>query len=427
MVVSALSQKLGIYNENGEVKRVLFIAYIFPPHGGGGVQRTTKFLKYLPQYGWQGTVLTGDEKPRQVERSLFDDIPSNTRVERVRGFVLPRRPSRVSRFLATWVFTVDAQLGWLPAAVRRGTEILQSDDYSLIYSTSAPYTDHLVAYRLKQKFGLPWVADFRDPWILNMHAHFPTHLHKKICINLEKQVISNADQVLVVSEPMRQQFIRQYPHVSPSHFVTITNGYDREDYENTTKHELAPDKFQLVYTGSLYASQSIRTVLAAIHHLVEDGLLRADNFCFWIVGSYGSEAPQLVEEWNLQDIVQLISYTPHSQIIGYQIAADALVLVIGDGPRTEIMLTGKLFEYLAAEKPILAAIPQSAAKDLLQEANISTIAASKDTAAIAKILSDMFQQWRQGHLRIRPNHSLIEQYSRHNLTGKLADLFEELT
>lgn len=409
------------------MKKVLCIAYLFPPRGGGGVQRTTKFLKYLPEYGWQGTVLTGNEKSRQVDQSLGDDIPPNTRIERVRGFVLPRRPSRVSRFLATWVLTVDAQLGWLPAAVRRGTKILQSNEYSLIYSTSAPYTDHLVGYRLKKKFGLPWVADFRDPWILNVHAHFPTRLHQKICINLEKQIISTADRVLVVSEPMRQQFIRQYPQISPSHFVTITNGYDRADYENATKHELAADKFQLVYTGSLYASQSIRPVLTAIRHLVEDDLLSADNFCFWIVGSYGSEAPQLVEEWNLQDIVTLISYTPHSQIIGYQIAADVLVLIIGDGPGTEIMLTGKIFEYLAAEKPILAAIPQSAAKDLLQEANISTIAASKDTAAIAKILGDMFQKWQQGELRIAPNHSLVEQYSRHNLTGKLVDVFEKLT
>lgn len=409
------------------MKKVLCIAYLFPPRGGGGVQRTTKFLKYLPEYGWQGTVLTGNEKSRQVDQSLGDDIPPNTRVERVRGFVLPRRPSRVMQFLTTWVLTVDAQLGWLPAAVRRGTTILQGNEYSLIYSTSAPYTDHLVGYRLKQKFGLPWVADFRDPWLLNMHAHFPTRLHKKLCINLEKRIVSTADQVLVVSEPMRQQFIRQYPHISPSRFVTITNGYDRADYENATKHELPPNKFHLVYTGSLYASQSIRPVLTAIRHLVENGLLSADNFCFWIVGSYGLEAPQLVEEWNLQDIVKLFSYTPHSQIIGYQIAADALVLVIGDGPRTEIVLTGKIFEYLAAEKPILAAIPQSAAKNLLQEANISTIAASKDTAAIAKLLSDMFQQWQQGQLRIVPNRPLIEQYSRRNLTGKLVDLFEELT
>ncbi|MEZ4677705.1 MAG: hypothetical protein R2932_26165 [Caldilineaceae bacterium] len=176
------------------MKQVLFIAYWFPPYGGGGVQRTTKFLKYLPSYDWQGIVLTGRARSRQVDESLYDDIPANTQIERARGLILPRRPSRLHQWLTTWILTVDAELGWLPAAVQRGAKILHCGGCKMLYSTSAPYTDHLVGLRLKERFQLPWVADFRDPWTQNISDLFPTRFHRRIGERLEAAVVAKADR-----------------------------------------------------------------------------------------------------------------------------------------------------------------------------------------------------------------------------------------
>lgn len=402
------------------------IAYQFPPHGGGGVQRTTKFLKYLPTYGWQGTILTGHASARQADISLFADVPPHTHVERVRGLLLPRRPSRVRQWLATWVLTVDAELGWLPAAVHRGTKLLRAGDYPIIYSTSAPYTDHLVGLQLKRRFGRPWVADFRDPWTKNIRDLFPTRVHRHLCERLEASVVANADRVLVVSEPMRQLFLDQYPQLDPRRFITLTNGYDGEDFINATPHELPSGKFHLVYTGSLYGQRSAQTMLAAIRQLVDAGKLTSKNFCFWVIGAYGSETPHLVAESGLEDVVQLVKYVPHSDLIGYQLAADALVLIIGEGLRSEIILTGKLFEYLAVKKPILAAVPPGAAADLLQDANVGTIVPPNDVAAITAQLAALFEAWQHQQLTVTPNTAVIERCDRRLLTGELAAIFDEL-
>jgi glycosyltransferase involved in cell wall biosynthesis len=409
------------------LKQALIIAYQFPPHGGGGVQRTTKFLKYLPVHGWQGTVLTGQEKARQPDPSLDTDIPPGTRIERVRGLLLPRRPSRLRQWLATWVLTVDAELGWLPAAVQRGTKVLRSDRYAVIYSTSAPYTDHLVGLQLKGRFQLPWVADFRDPWTNNIHDLFPTRFHRRICERLEAAVIAKADRVLVVSEPMRQQFMRQYPQIEPTHFVTVTNGYDSADYKDATAHDLPTDKFHLIYTGSLYGQRSAQNVLTAIRRLLDTKILSADQLCFWVIGAYGQEAPQLVAAYGLEGVVQLVKYIPHDELIRYQLAADALLLIIAEGARSEIVLTGKLFEYLAVQKPILAVVPPGAAADLLTEANVGVIVPPNDIDAITTQVATLFQAWQHQQLTVTPNHAVIERCERRQLTSKLAAIFDELT
>jgi len=409
------------------LREALFIAYLFPPQGGGGVQRTVKFVKYLSHFGWHATVITSRKPGRVPDVSLTKDVPDTTRIMRIRGLELsPRLPWRVQNWLVSWILTVDAQVGWLPFAVQYGNALLRKNGIDLLYSTSAPYTDHLVGLRLKQQSGLPWVADFRDPWAENAFAHPPTRWHHDLIERLERKVVTTADRVLVVSEPMRQQFLRRYKNLPPEHFVVLTNGFDRDDYNDVMPKQLGNTCFHLVYTGSLYGRRRGRTILEAIRYALDRGKIDPEHFHLWMIGATGKEAARLVKDWNLTDVVKFVNYVPHAALIGYQLGADALLVIIGPGPDSEIMLPGKIFEYLATGKPILALVPPGAAADLLTESGTSRIVEPDNVSAIAKTLIQMYNQWRVGELRTNADPNVVQRYERRHLTQRLAHLFDEL-
>lgn len=408
------------------MKQLLCIAYYFPPQGGGGVQRVAKFVKYLPRFGWQPTVLTGSAPGALVDPSLDLEVPASTRVVRVRGWVLPPAwPWRLRHWLKRWCLVVDEQIGWLPFAVRQGLALLRTRSYSALYSTSAPYSDHLVALRLKRTTQLPWVADFRDPWIDNFSIQFATSLHQSWCARLEREIVSTADRVLVVSEPMRQKFLDRYPQRKPQHIITLPNGFDPADYEGVAP-AARDERFTLVYTGSLYGPRNAGSFLAAVSDLLERGVIPRSNLSVRFVGNIGPETAQQVARWQLTDVVELRGYVPHRQTIAHQLAADLLVLIIGSGPGSESVLTAKIFEYLASGKPILALIPPGAAADLLAEAGVGQMVPPDEPEAIAVALADLFVEWQQGRLQVTPDPLVVARYNRQLQTAELAHILDEL-
>ena len=164
------------------MRQVLFVTYYFPPLGGAGVQRALKFVKYLPQFGWKASVLTvRPPRGRLLDASLLEEIPASASVFRTAAPALPLwLPWRFRSLVARWLLPVDEQIGWLPLAARGGSQMLRATQFDLLLSSSAPYTSHLIAARLKDSAGLPWIADFRDPWIGNISSAYPTRLHQRI-------------------------------------------------------------------------------------------------------------------------------------------------------------------------------------------------------------------------------------------------------
>lgn len=408
------------------MKQLLCIAYYFPPQGGGGVQRVAKFVKYLPQFGWQPTVLTGAASASVLDPSLSSDVPPSTRVVRVRGWVFPSSwPWRLRHWLKRWWLVVDEQIGWLPFAVREGLALLHRQTWDAIYSTSAPYTDHLVGLRLKRASQLPWVADFRDPWIDNFSVQFATPLHRALCARLEQEIVRTADRVLVVSEPMRQQFLARHPQRAAHHIITLPNGFDPADFEGV-EPATRDARFTLVYTGSLYGPRSAGSFLEAVSSLLERGIIPRSSLCVRFVGNTGQETAQWVTRWQLGGVVELLGYLPHAQTIAHQLAADLLVLIIGSGPGSESVLTAKLFEYLACGKPILALIPPGAAADLLLEAGVGWMVPPDEPEAIATALAALFADWQQGRLQATPDPLVVARYNRQRQTAKLAHILDGL-
>jgi len=406
------------------MNQVLCIAYLFAPTGGGGVQRMIKFIKYLPRHGWQPTVLTAPARGSLQDPSLEAEVPAQTPVVRVRGLTLPLfLPWKLRRWITRWLLLVDEQVGWLPFAVRRGADLLRRQSFQALYSTSGPYTDHLVALQLKRASRVPWVADFRDPWLENESAAFPTALHRSVCARLERDVVLAADRILVVSEPMRRQFLSRYPNLSPAHVITLPNGFDPADFEGV-KSPPRDGRFTMVHTGSLYGSRSARTFLAGLRHVLEAGLIPRQAICVRFVGNAGYEAPQLVKEWGLDDVVECPGYLSHERSLAHQLAADVLLLIIGSGAGCDAVLTAKVFEYLASAKPILALAPPGAAADLLSEARVGRIAPPDNPGAAAAALAALFVDWQSGQLQATPDPAVVARYDRRVQAGELASILD---
>ncbi len=408
-------------------KSLLMIAYYFPPSGGPGSIRVAKFAKYLPTNGWLPTVVSSAAMWPPIDASLIDEIPPDVSVERVHGAELPPRvPWRLRSFLSKWILTIDERLGWLPFARGHAIRMLRLGKYDALYSTSSPITDHLVALCLKSRSGLPWIADFRDPWLDNFSVSFPTSVHRSICAHYEKRIVSSADKVVVVNEPMREQFKSRYPDVGDSKFVVVPNGYDPADFHGVTPAH-RDKRFTMVYCGSLYGSQQrADSFLLALREAISGRKLPRDEIVVRFVGSVGRETINFVERLGIADTVEFVGVVTHSEAIAHQLSADCLILIIGDGPGSEAVTTSKLFEYLASKKPILALVPPGAAANLLTEASSAEIVPPGDEIAISKALQDLFSTWKGGGLRIEPRQTVLSRYSRKEHSRQLASLLDGL-
>jgi glycosyltransferase involved in cell wall biosynthesis len=411
------------------MKRVLFIAYPFPPRGGGGVQRSVKFVKYLPAEGWLPTVMSGPHRQgASSDPTLRLEVPNEVDIVSIHGIELPEQlPWRLRKTFTRWFLIVDGQVGWWPAAVRRGRELVQNWRFSAIYSTSAPYTDHLVAMQLQRESRLSWVADFRDPWLDNFNTKFATRWHRNLCSRLERKILERAERVIVVSTPMRDQLVRRYGSLARGKVIIVPNGFDRADFDNATARVYPKQSFNITYTGSLYGKQSIRTFLLAMRQLLDDEQIDRSTFKLYIVGNSGKETRGLVQELRLADCVELVGYVSHGEAISLQLGADALLLIVSSEPGSDAVATGKIYEYLAAGKPILGLVPAGVAADLLVEANAGVVVDPDNVDKIASRLRDLYEVWRAGGIDYNANKDVVARYERRQQAKKLAATLEDIT
>lgn len=411
------------------MKRVLFIAYLFPPRGGGGVQRSAKFVKYLPEFGWLPTVICGPApRHRQRDPTLALNWPAGVRVQEVQGLELPAwLPWSVRRAFVRWLLIVDGQLGWWRPAVKQSLRELQDNDFSAVFSTSAPYTDHLVARSLCGQIELPWIADFRDPWLDNFSLTFATGWHRKVCHNIQESIVRTSSKVTVVSEPMKDQLLKRHSAANANKIEVLPNGFDSSDFEGIEPRNDDRGKFTITYTGTLFGAKSVRPFLKALRRLLDDQLLSAASLKLRLVGTHGKEAETLVHEWRLEEVVEIVGYVSHGEAISFQLGSDALLLVIGAVPGSEVVITGKLYEYLASGRPILAIAPSGAASELLRRAEAGVTVHPADMDGIAEALMKMFNSWQSKELGISPNEEIVSQFDRRRQAERLAQLLDEVS
>jgi len=431
------------------MKKVLIIAYAFPPIGGVGVLRMVKFAKYLPDFGWQPIVLTVDQGVDFVhDESLAEALPAGVQVYRARSWE-PLNVTRAKRtadrlgspsavgggqerlktLLKSLYFAMrvpDDKVGWLPFAIRRGKQIFAEHTIDLIFATAPPYTNLLVGRALKQYSGKPLVVDYRDEWSTIRYRDTPSNgLTRRINHHLEGRVLTSADAVVTAAHPIvdRLQRAGLLPAGKPMH--TIMNGFDTEDYAAIPALDKR-EKFTIVYTGSFYGErQTPRYFLQALAALLQAKPALRTHIQVYFVGSIYANHTRFIEELKLEDVVQLCGILPHQEAIRYQLAADLLLLVVGKGAGSEVVLTGKIFEYLGAGKPILGLLPlEGPAAALIRQTATGVVVDAEDVDGAQQALDCFYRDWSQGRLLYQPNQSVVNQYSRQMLTAKLVNVFD---
>lgn len=417
------------------MKRALIIAYSFPPAGGSGVQRTSKFVKYLSSFGWKPVVLTRDDKDMPLrDDSLLKDIPEDTKIIRLKSWDFTSLKGIMSlpgKFVSRKILIPDSERLWQLFGGKKAIEIVNEENIDLVYTTSLPYSGHLMGLFLKKRFpNIPWVADFRDEWTNNPYIldnpYNPVRM--KIERRMERNVLASADCIVTNTPVMCDNFIKNNSSLNlKEKFFVIPNGYDPDDFSQLDKTKPANDRFTITHTGSLYGRRKPDIFFEAIHQLLEDNRLPRDKILIKLIGSYKvQQMEQLLQKFNLQDVVELYSYMDHDQCINNMVSSDCLLLIEGAGPGAEAFYTGKIFEYIITDRPILAVIPEKgAAAQIIRDTSTGLISDCTDIEKTKENIMSLYEPWLTGTTPVTPNYDEIARYSRKPLTGKLVEVFEK--
>lgn len=435
------------------MKKVLFITYYFPPSGGPGVQRVLKHIKYIRSFGWEPVVLTvANGQYPAIDASLEKQVPGDIKVYKTHIFEpydIYRRftgkekgtaldvnnlkkegqkrsfTEKIAEFIRATFFIPDARMFWRFTAVKEALAIIEKEGIEAVYSSSPPYTCSLIARGIKRKTGLPWIAGFRDPWTGFLTTPNRWFMPKAIDRAMERSVFEEADLIESAWEGITKDALGKYPALAKEKFIHIPNGFDSEDFPPHPDTE--NKKFTLTYTGSMYGRRNPAALFAAMNILIKEGKIDPGKILLRFVGRFGAEVEEMIENASFRSSIETVSYVPHQKSLEYLFGSDILLLIVDEAKESEEIVPGKVYEYIAVKKPILAVAPvQSAIAALLQETSAGMAAHQSDIRAIADIFLSYYQEWESGDYKLKPDTEKIKQYERKEAAGKLAGLLDSL-
>lgn len=430
-------------------KKVLIITYYWPPSGGAGVQRWLKFVKYLPEFAIIPFVLTVDELKANYpvfDPSLFKDVPPSVKVHRTNtfepfgiyknisansqlpygGFTNESDPGflqKASRFMRGNFFIPDPRRGWNFFAYRKACELIEKEKIDTVITTSPPHSTQLIGKQLKQKYGITWIADLRDPWtdIYYYKKLYPTRIANWINSRYERLVLEQADKIIVVSEAICKKLAEKSDKVSDKKFEIIPNGFDEEDFK--IKSNPPTDNLIITYTGTVTEDYRFESLIKAITDLKNNNHLK--NIKFRFVGSITSSYVNLFSSL-LENKFEFIPHVTHEKSVYYLMNSSALLLAIPCVPENKGILTGKLFEYLAARKPIICIGPENGeAAQIITESKAGETYGYNDSSGIYNFLLSLKEKWEKNpDLDLKGDFHL--KFSRKEQTQKLVNLIRRV-
>jgi hypothetical protein len=398
-------------------RRVLMLAYAFPPLGGAGVQRTLKFVKYLPEHGWDPTVVTVRWSPYPMrDPTLGREVPAGVRV--IRAPELPLTPYLAmllgrlglerAREFAVWP---DPFQGWLPGAVAAALREIRRDPPDVLYTTSSPFVSHLAGLAIHRLTGIPWVADFRDEWAANPHMRDAPPKLRRLSRRGER-AIAAAAHVVVVADYF------EIEGTTAQTRTTITNGVDPDDLAGLPAPEQPPDRFRLTHVGTMYGEQDCGPVLAALRRLLGGGALDPECFELRMVGKV------LVDEADLAlpSRVSRVGYVSHRDALVEMRRTSSPLLYVAPASRAP---SGKLYEYLTSERPMLCVTrPDNPARRYVEEWDAGVWADPTNGPAIERAVLELYRRWEAGALGDQPEvrERSLARFSRRALASELASV-----
>ncbi|MCB7480398.1 glycosyltransferase family 4 protein [Christiangramia sediminis] len=427
------------------MKKVLIITYYWPPSGGPGVQRWLKFVKYLRGYGIEAVVYV-PENPSYpiIDKSLEEEIPEGIRVIRkkifepysIAGIFSKKDTETISAgiiqkeenqsalqkamlYIRGNYFIPDARKFWISPSVKFLKKEIEDGHYHAIITTGPPHSLHLIGLKLKQALAVKWIADFRDPWT-------QIGYHEKLKLNdssrkkhekLEEQVLNAADHIITTSFTTKEEFSSK----TSQPVTVITNGFDTEiNRNNSTKKQ-----FEIAHIGSLLSGRNPDSLWKALQELIKNNKDFKDYFRLRLAGKVSDEVLGSIRKYDLQHFLENEGYVNHARAVKLQREASVLLLLEIDSEETRGIIPGKIFEYLAANKPILAIGPKNwDAEKIISKTNAGKVFSYADASEIKHHIESLFRKYLKNE-QMSTSHNL-EQYHRKSLTEDLANLIKQV-
>ena len=474
------------------MKKVLMISYFFPPLGGSGVQRTLKFVKYLPTYGLQPIVSTVQSGHNfAYDESLLNEIPDTVQVYRsssletlwlrrlIEKFASLRRSrgvpdtetsvqeattteaeaevslprveikgshldgeynitsnktskQKIFEFIDNYLFIPDSKVRWLPFGFLKSLRVARKERVDYLFSTSYPYTTHLIALWVHKFYRRPWIADFRDPWVGNkaMQKELPFRL--KLDTWLESKVVQKADYLVNVTPSLTEMYKKRYPEQAQK-MITITNGFDPDDFMGICP--VIQEKFTLIHTGIITEAYDMATFVEGVDSFLKNQPEARELFQVLFIGFVPPKYVDLLRN-TLKETVNILPYMSHKEVLNYQAGSHLLFLTFDQS--VDVAYSGKIFDYIGVGKPILGLLPGGVAAQLIKERKLGTVVSLGQPLELANAVSQYFNSWReqeregsraevQEGLSSETQTTATEKcadFNRLNLAGQLASLMK---
>ena len=422
-------------------KKVLIITYYWPPAGGSGVQRWLKFSKYLRDFEIEPVIYTIDNPSYPIlDKSLESEIPKDLEIlkqaifepnsmlsffgrnnkKESAGFLNPNPTffGSIIQYIRANYFIPDARKFWIQPSVNFLSNYLENNHIDAIITTGPPHSMHLIGLELKKKLGIKWISDFRDPWTeIDYFQQLPlTKKATKKHQDLEQEVLINSDMVVVVGETMKDKFLKHTNRIE-----VLTNGFDT--IETSLTQEL-DEKFSITHVGLMNSDRNPTILWKVLNEISNTNLNFKNDLRIKLIGKLDDAVIQDLKVFD-HNTIETIPYLDHKDVGKYQASSQILLLSINEVPSAKGIITGKIFEYLQAKRPILAIGPEDGdAAMILKNTNAGTIVGFKNKTALKATILNLYKDYKEGVLFVKSVN--IEQYHRKNITSQLAEVIKKV-
>jgi glycosyltransferase involved in cell wall biosynthesis len=411
-------------------KNLLVISYYFPPMGLSGVQRTSKFVKYLPDNGWNTFVLTSnptsyyaydDSLMVELEREGIQIFrtDSNSKRNQKKEKKTVKFPSyfkqKLGRAILQTIYIPDSKIRWRKAAIELGEKIIKENNINAIFATAPPFTDFIIANELSQKFGKPFVVDYRDTWIDNPFHFYPTPFHKNHNIKLESDILIHSSKAFVTTRYSKELLLKRYRFLSHNDVVILSHGYDPEDFNHLDGINKDRNKFIITHSGLFQDNRTPKYFLSALASFLDKEPEARNKIEARFIGLMRPNHLNLIKKYKLENVASCTGYLPHKDTVKSVLESDVLWLMLDDTIRSP----GKLYEYFAARKPLLVCAPDGIIRRTALESKASIATEPKDKKAIEKAIMEYYHLWKSQKLP-SPDEAFISQFDRSKITAELA-------
>lgn len=424
------------------MKKVLVIAYYWPPAGGPGVQRWLKFLTYLPAYGIM-PVLYLPENPHYpiTDPTLLEQVPTDLKIYRLpiaepygwarlfskkkterisSGIIQKEKKQSLLEKLFLWIrgnfFIPDARRSWIKPSITYLKEIIAKEQIDTLISTGPPHSLHLIALGLKEELGLRWIADFRDPWTtIGYHGKLRlTAVAQRRHEALERKVLQGASEIVVTSYVTQSEFQQK----TNTPITVITNGHD---LEGSPVAVTLDEQFTISHIGSLLSGRNPKNLWKVLAELKKEVDGFQQDLILQLAGVVSEEVMEDIERFGLAGQTKIMGYVDHGTAVTLQQCSQLLLLVEIDAEETKGIIPGKLFEYLASNRPIIAIGPKGwDVRRIVKDTGTCTVFGHDEHESLKSLVVAYYSDFKDGKLHL--NGPIPKGFSRRELTQKLAEI-----